>query len=59
MTPNIDIRQQVTELMLLQRIALKIGGLLDLETLLEEIVGDVAQTFGYSRSAVLLKDDGA
>jgi phosphoserine phosphatase RsbU/P len=59
MTTNIDIRQQVTELMLLQRIALKIGSLLDLETLLEEIVGDVAQTFGYSRSAVLLKDAGA
>jgi sigma-B regulation protein RsbU (phosphoserine phosphatase) len=59
MTTNSDIRQQVAELMLLQRIALKIGGLLDLETLLEEIVGDVAQTFGYSRSAVLLKDAGA
>jgi len=56
MATNIDFRQQVTELMLLQRIALKIGSLLDLEILLEEIVGDVAQTFGYSRSAVLLKD---
>jgi phosphoserine phosphatase RsbU/P len=59
MTTNSDVRQQVAELMLLQRIALKIGSLLDLETLLEEIVGDVAQTFGYSRSAVLLKDAGA
>jgi sigma-B regulation protein RsbU (phosphoserine phosphatase) len=58
MTTNIDIRQQVTELTLLQRIALKIGSLLDLETLLEEVVGDVAQTFGYTRSAVLLKDAG-
>lgn len=59
MATNIDFRQQVTELMLLQRIALKIGTLLDLEILLEEIVGDVAQTFGYSRSAVLLKVAGA
>src|SRR5258708_19788063 len=59
MKRNIGIRQGVTELMLLQRIALKIGRLLDLETLLEEIVGDVAQTFGYSRSAVLLNDVGA
>jgi hypothetical protein len=42
MTMNSDVRQQVAELMLLQRIALKIGSLLDLETLLEEIVGDVA-----------------
>jgi len=59
MTTNVDFQQQVAELMLLQRVALKIGSLLDLEMLLEEIVGDVSQTFGYSRSAVLLKDAGA
>ena len=44
MATNIDFRQQITEPMLLQRIALRIGSLLDLEILLEEIVGDVAQT---------------
>ena len=56
MATNIDFRQQVQELMLLQRIAQRIGGLLDLDVLLEEIVGDVAETFGYSRSAILLRD---
>lgn len=49
--------QLIQELFLLQRVAQKINSTLDLETLLEDIVGDVAQTFGYSRSAVLLKDD--
>lgn len=44
---------------MLQRVAQKINSNLDLETLLEEVVGDVAETFGYSRSAVLLKDDAA
>ena len=42
---------------LLQRVARKINSILNLEELLEEIVGDVAQTFGYLRSGVLLKDD--
>src|SRR5262245_18948910 len=52
-----DHAQQIQELLLLQRVALRINGILDLEILLEEIVDDVARTFGYSRSAVLLKDD--
>jgi sigma-B regulation protein RsbU (phosphoserine phosphatase) len=56
MATIIDFRQQVQELMLLQRIAQRIGGLLDLDVLLEAIVGDVAETFGYSRSAILLRD---
>lgn len=47
----------ITELLLLQRVAQKINSILDLDTLLEEIVGDVAETFGYTRSGVLLKDD--
>ena len=50
-------RQKVEELLLLQRVTRKINSILDLEELLEEIVSDVAQTFGYSRSGVLLKDD--
>jgi phosphoserine phosphatase RsbU/P len=49
--------QLVQELLLLQRVAQKINSILDLDTLLEEIVGDVAETFGYTRSGVLLKDD--
>lgn len=50
-------KQLVQELLLLQRVAQKINSILDLEALLEEIVGDVAETFGYTRSGVLLKDD--
>lgn len=52
-----DRNQQIQELFLLQRVAQRINSILDLDTLLEEVVSDVAQTFGYSRSAVLLKDD--
>src|SRR5579875_3473462 len=52
-----ELREQVDELFLLQRVAQRISALLELDLLLEEIVGDVSQTFGYSRSAVLLKDD--
>ena len=51
---DLGLREQVDELFLLQRVAQRISSLLDLEVLLEEIVGDVSQTFGYSRSAVLL-----
>jgi sigma-B regulation protein RsbU (phosphoserine phosphatase) len=49
--------QKIRELLLLQRVAQRINSILDLELLLEEVVTDVAQTFGYSRSGVLLKDD--
>ena len=52
-----DQNQRIQELFLLQRVAQRINAILDLDTLLEEVVNDVAQTFGYSRSAVLLKDD--
>jgi sigma-B regulation protein RsbU (phosphoserine phosphatase) len=52
-----DQDQRIQELFLLQRVAQKINSILDLDVLLEEIVGDVAQTFGYSRSGVLLKDE--
>jgi sigma-B regulation protein RsbU (phosphoserine phosphatase) len=50
--------QNIKELLLLQRVAQRINSILDLELLLEEVVTDVAQTFGYSRSGILLKDDG-
>jgi sigma-B regulation protein RsbU (phosphoserine phosphatase) len=52
-----DKNQHIQELLLLQRVAQKINSILDLDILLEEIVGDVAETFGYSRSGVLLKDN--
>ncbi len=54
-----DQNQRIQELFLLQRVAQRINSILDLDVLLEEVVNDVAQTFGYSRSAVLLKDDAA
>lgn len=47
----------VQELLLLQRVVQRINSILDLEALLEEIVDDVAQTFGYSRTAILLLDE--
>ena len=47
----------IQELFLLQRVAQRINSTLDIDSLLEDIVNDVAQTFGCSRSAVLLKDD--
>ena len=52
-----DVRIQ--DFLLLQRVAQRIGSILDLDTLLEQIVDDVARTFGYSRSAVLLVDEAA
>ena len=54
---NEDQNQLVQELFLLQRVAQRINSTLDIDALLEDIVNDVAQTFGCSRSAVLLKDD--
>src|SRR5690554_43065 len=48
--------QTIEELLLLQRVAQKINSILDLDLLLQEIVGDVAETFGYLRSGVLLVD---
>ena len=49
--------QKIKELLLLQRVAQRINSILDLDLLLEEVVSDVAETFGYSRSGVLLKDE--
>ena len=54
---DLDQVLRIEELYLLQRVAQKINSILDLETLLDQIVGDVANTFGYNRLAVLLKDD--
>ena len=49
--------QKIKELLLLQRVAQRINSILDLDLLLEEVVSDVAQTFGYSRSGILIKDE--
>jgi sigma-B regulation protein RsbU (phosphoserine phosphatase) len=54
---QLDQTLRIEELFLLQRVAQKINSILDLETLLDEIVGDVAKTFGYTRLAVLLKNE--
>jgi sigma-B regulation protein RsbU (phosphoserine phosphatase) len=54
---DLDQVLRIEELYLLQRVAQKITSNLDLETLLDQIVADVAATFGYNRLAVLLKDD--
>jgi phosphoserine phosphatase RsbU/P len=48
---------RIEELYLLQRVAQKINSTLDFDLLLDQIVGDVAKTFGYDRLAVLLKED--
>ena len=50
-----DQNQRIQELLLLQRVAQRINSILDLDILLEEVVSDVAQTFGYSRSGILFK----
>jgi signal transduction protein with GAF and PtsI domain len=47
----------VRQLLLLQETAKKVNSILDLEELLDEIVGGVAEAFGCNRTAVLLKDD--
>ena len=54
---DLDQVLRVEELYLLQRVAQKINSILELETLLDQIVEDVASTFGYKRLSVLLTDD--
>ncbi|MFZ1519179.1 MAG: GAF domain-containing SpoIIE family protein phosphatase [Ignavibacteriaceae bacterium] len=49
--------RKIQEFLLLQRSSQKLNSILDLDVLLEEIVNDVAETFGYLRTGVLLKDD--
>lgn len=44
---------------MLQRVAQKINSILDLDVLLDQVVSDVAETFGYNRLAILLKDETA
>ncbi|HEX7071559.1 MAG TPA: GAF domain-containing SpoIIE family protein phosphatase [Rhodothermales bacterium] len=52
-----DATAQLQDFLLLQRVAHRISSILDLDVLLEQIVEDVASTFGYSRSGILLLDE--
>ena len=54
---DLDHVLRIEELYLLQRVAQKISSILDLQTLLDQIVADVGTTFDYDHLAVLLKDE--
>src|SRR4051794_11191767 len=54
-----SLRDQILHLELLRNAARQLNSTLDLNSLLEQIVSEVAQTFGCSRSAVLLIDESA
>ena len=49
--------QKIKEYILLHNVTQKINSILDPDKLLEEVVGDIIQAFGYCRSAILLVDD--
>ena len=57
MSETKNSERRIQEFLLLQRSSQKLNSILDLDVLLEEIVCDVAETFGYLRTGVLLKDD--
>lgn len=52
-----SLERRIQQLLLLQETAKKVNSILDLEQLLDEIVGRVAEAFGCNRTAVLLKDE--
>ena len=49
--------ERLRGLLLLQRVARRISSLLDHDRLLEEILTDVSQTFGYNLATIWLRDD--
>jgi sigma-B regulation protein RsbU (phosphoserine phosphatase) len=55
-TSTASLRDQILHLELLRKAARELNSTLDLDSLLERIVSEVAQAFGCSRSAVLLID---
>jgi len=55
--PTEYLEQRVRQLLLLQEVVKKVNSILDLETLLDEIVGGVAETFGCTHTAIGLIDD--
>jgi sigma-B regulation protein RsbU (phosphoserine phosphatase) len=56
-TTNQTLERRIRQLLLLQETAKKVNSILDLEQLLDEIVGGVAEAFGCNRTGVLLKDE--
>lgn len=58
-TTGQPLERRIRELLLLQETAKKVNSILDLEQLLDEIVGGVAEAFGCNRTAVLLNDESA
>ena len=56
-TTDKTLERRVRQLLLLQETAKKVNSILDLEQLLDEIVGGVAEAFGCNRTAILLKDN--
>jgi phosphoserine phosphatase RsbU/P len=52
-----SLERRLQQLLLLQDTVRKVNSILDLEQLLDEIVGGVSAAFGCNRTAVLLKDD--
>jgi sigma-B regulation protein RsbU (phosphoserine phosphatase) len=52
-----DLEQRVRQLLLLQEVVKKVNSILDLEQLLDEIVGSVLEVFGCTQTAVCIKDD--
>jgi phosphoserine phosphatase RsbU/P len=53
------LEQRVRQLLLLQEAVKKVNSILDLGQLLDEIVGSVAENFGCTTTAILLKDDAS
>jgi phosphoserine phosphatase RsbU/P len=56
-TNDQTLERRIRQLLLLQETAKKVNSILDLQQLLDEIVGGVAEAFGCNRTAVLLKDE--
>lgn len=52
-----NLEQRVRQLLLLQEVVKKVNSILDLEQLLDEIVGSVLEAFGCTQTAVSIKDD--
>jgi phosphoserine phosphatase RsbU/P len=52
-----DLEQRVRQLLLLQEVVKKVNSILDLEQLLDEIVGSVVEVFGCTQTAVALIDE--
>lgn len=56
-TATEKLEQRVRQLLLLQEVVKKVNSILDLEQLLDEIVGSVVEAFGCTQTSVVLKDE--